>query len=94
MGAATLVQLWQLAKQYGPVVGLLLALIFWLSWRLDKVMDRNAQVYEAHIKQLSEIQNWLLTKIIGPQPSSTGQPTIQQMKETVKRAEEKEGGKD
>jgi hypothetical protein len=56
-------------------------------------MDRNAQVYESHIKQLSETQSWLLTKLIGPQPSSTGQPTIQQLKETVKQAEEKEGGK-
>ena len=93
MDPAKWLQVWETVKQYGPVVGLLLALIIWLSWRLDKVMDRNAQVYESHIRQLSETQNWLLTKLIGPQPSSAGQPTIGQLKETVKRTEEMEGGK-
>ena len=92
MDTTTWLQLWQLLKQYGPVVAILLLLIYWSWRRIDKLLDRNAEIYESHIKQLSETQKWLLTKLIGPQPSSAELPTIQELKETVKQAEEKKEG--
>jgi hypothetical protein len=94
LDTATWLQVWQLLKQYGPVVALLLLLIYWSWRRIDKLLDRNAEIYETHIKQLYETQKWLMTKLIGPQPSSTDLPTIEKLKETAKQAEEKKEGED
>lgn len=88
------VQLWQILRQYGPVVALLPILIYWQSRRIDKLLDRNTEIYESHIKQLYETQKTLLTKLIGSQPSSDDEPTMQQLKETVKQADGKEDGSD
>ena len=82
----------QLLKQYGPVVGLLLFMIY-LDWRrIDKLLDRNSQIYESHVKELYETQKWLMTKLIGPQPSSTEVPTIQTLKETAKQVDKNKEG--
>lgn len=83
-------QVWQLLKQYGPVVALLLLLIYWMARRIDNLLDRNTQIYDAHIKQLSDTQKWLLTKLIGPQPSSADSPTIQQLTEVADRKKKEE----
>lgn len=83
-------ELLQILKQYGPVVGLLLFLIFW-QWRLIAgLLNRNAQVYEGHIKQLAQTQERLLTKLIGPQPSSVDAPTVKQIEHAVRENQRKE----
>jgi hypothetical protein len=87
---ANWVQLWTIVKQYGPAVGLLLVLIFWLARRIDKLLDRNAQIYESHIAQLTQTQSWLLTKLIGPQPSSSDAPTIKQLQAAVEDKQNKD----
>lgn len=89
MEPANWVQLWTIVKQYGPAVGLLLVLIYWLARRIDKLLDRNAEIYESHIKQLTETQSWLLTKLIGPQPSSADAPTIKQLQKAVEEKQDK-----
>jgi hypothetical protein len=87
---ANWVQLWAIVKQYGPAVGLLLVLIYWLARRIDKLLDRNAEIYESHIAQLTQTQSWLLTKLIGPQPSSSEAPTIKQLQEAVEDKQSKD----
>ena len=78
-----------LAKQYGPTAAVLLVIIYW-QWRhIDKLIERNASIYEKHIKNLSETQNWLLAKLIGPQPSSSESPTMEELKEAAKRPDNK-----
>ena len=76
-------QLLGLLKQYGPLITVLLVLVYWFARRIDKLIDRNTEIYEAHVKQLCETQKWLLTKLIGPQPSSSDAPTVKQLKDTV-----------
>ena len=70
-------------KQNGPIVAVLLGII-WYQWRhIDKLLDRNAEIYEGHIKVLHETQERLLTKLIGPQQSSQDAPTMKQLTEAV-----------
>jgi hypothetical protein len=88
-----------LIKQYGPTIAALLIIIWW-QWRhIDRLLERNASIYESHIKALYETQTRLLDKLLGPQPSSQTLPTIEQLKAVASdRGEEKEkhevGGKE
>lgn len=77
-----------LVKQYGPVVSILFILIFWMARRIDGLLDRNATIYEEHVKQLTETQKWLLTRLIGPQPSSTEAPTTKDLEALAKKKKE------
>lgn len=77
---------WAVVKQYGPLVGILGALVYFLAHQIEKLLDRNAAVYENHIKQLWETQNRLLSSVLGPQPSSTPMPTVDQLKEAAKKS--------
>lgn len=77
-------QLLNLLKQYGPTVGILL-LIIYSQWRhIDKLLERNAAIYEAHIKALYETQDRLLTQLIGPRTSSQTLPTMKELKAAAK----------
>ena len=93
-------QLLTLLKQYGPVVAVLLFLIYWQTRRIDHLLDRNAQIYENHIEQLWETQQRLLGIALGPQESSQKSPTMEDLKknavaidsESSPRLKEKEAG--
>jgi hypothetical protein len=80
-----------LIKQYGPTIAALFVVIWW-QWRhIDKLLERNAAIYESHIKSLYETQTRLLDKLLGPQPSSQTLPTMEQLKAVASnRAEAKE----
>ena len=72
-----------LLKQYGPVVAVLAVIIFWQAKRIDGLLDRNAQIYESHIKNLWETQQRLLTSVLGPQESSQDSPTVDDIKKVA-----------
>jgi hypothetical protein len=74
-----------LLQQYGPLTGLLLAFIIWQSLQINRLLDRNSSIYEGEIKRLAEVQNRLLSHVLGPQPSSSESPTIKQMEDGAKR---------
>jgi hypothetical protein len=73
-------QLLQLLKQYGPVVGLLLLHVWWLTRRIDSLLERNTKIYDSHIQHLWETQQRLLTAVLGPQVSSGQSPTVDELK--------------
>jgi hypothetical protein len=66
------------------------------AWWINRLLERNSVIYDAEIKRLADVQERLLTHIIGPQPSSTSAPTIQDLKSGVKqlgdKSEEKGAG--
>jgi len=77
-------------KLNGPTIAVLVGII-WLQWRhIDKLLERNASIYEGHIKALYDTQNRLLTKILGPQESSQGLPTMKQLLDGAKESSGKE----
>lgn len=79
-------QFWfTLLKQYGFPIGLLIGFIIWQARRIDKLLDRNASIYEAEIGRLAEVQDRLLTQLLGPQPSSTKAPTVKQIEDGVRQ---------
>lgn len=67
-------------KQYGPVVGILLAYVWWQSRKIDQLLDKNAAIYEAEIARMSQVQDRLLSKLIGEPTSSASSPTTDQLK--------------
>ena len=67
-------------KQYGPVVGILLAYVLWQSRKIDQLLDKNSAIYEGEIQRMSEVQDRLLTKLIGAPGTSTSSPTVDQLK--------------
>ena len=69
-----------LLKEYGPLVGIVIAYVWWQSRKIDQLLDKNSAIYEAEIQRMSEVQDRLLTKLIGQPPSSTLSPTVDQMK--------------
>ena len=85
-------QLLQLLKQYGPVVGLLLLHVWWLTRRIDALLDRNSKIYEGHIEHLWKTQERLMTSILGSQPSSEAAPTIEQLKQKAIESKDDKGG--
>ena len=74
-----------LLEKYGPLVGLFLVMILAQAWWINRLLDRNAEIYDGEIKRMAEVQDRLLTHIIGPQPSSTSAPTIRDLKDGAKR---------
>jgi hypothetical protein len=82
-----------LLKQYGPIVGLFVGFIIWQTTQINKLLDRNAAIYESEVKRLADVQTMLLTHLLGPQPSSTTSPTIKQLKNgTALKPEGEKGG--
>jgi hypothetical protein len=73
-------QFLQLLKEFGPVVGALLLIVFFQTRRIDHLLDRNEKIYEEHIKNLWETQKQLLTRLLGPQESSQDFPTVDDLK--------------
>ena len=78
-------------KQYGPVVGILLAYVWWQSKKIDQLLDKNAAIYEAEINRMGQVQERLLTKLIGEPTSSATVPTVDQMKLGLKASESSDG---
>ncbi len=75
-------------KQYGPIVSIFVVFIIWQTRRIDHLLDRNTSIYEAEIKRLADVQDRLLNKLLGPQPSSSAAPTIQEVREKTAHAEQ------
>ena len=73
-------QLLTLLKQYGPVVAVLLFIVYFQTRQIDKLLSKNAEIYEGHIQHLWETQQRLLTRILGPQESSQTAPTMDDLK--------------
>lgn len=69
----------ELLKQYGPLIGLFVAFIIWQSHEIHGLLDKNSAIYEAEIKRMAEVQDRLLTKFLGIQPSSSESRSIQEM---------------
>lgn len=70
-----------IVKTSGPTIAVLLGII-WLQWRhIDRLLQRNADIYESHLKSLYETQDRLLTQILGPRTSSQEMPTMKQLQE-------------
>ena len=88
----------ELIQQYGPLVGLLLVFIYWQARRIERLLDKNAKIYEAEIERMAKVQNRFLNQLLGPQPSSAGAPSIEAIKEASERLGEErtkpEGGND
>lgn len=79
-------------KQSGPTIAILVGII-WLQWKhIDRLLQRNGEIYEGHIKALYETQNRLLTKILGLQDSSQSLPTIKELLENGGNIKKKNGG--
>lgn len=78
-----------LLKQHGPLVGLFLGLVILQSVWINRLLDRNSSIYDAEIKRLAEVQEKLLSHILGTQQSSISVPTIQALKDGVKQLGDK-----
>jgi hypothetical protein len=70
-------------KQYGPLVAISLFLLYWFTKRIDTLLDRNAEIYDDHIKHLWETQQQLMAAVLGKQDSSGAAPTVDDMKKRV-----------
>lgn len=84
-----LAQFLLILKQYGPLVAVLLFLLYWFTKRIDSLLDRNAAIYEDHIKHLWETQQQLMATILGKQDSSQAAPSVNDMKKRVLTQTEK-----
>jgi len=73
-------QLLLILKQYGPLVAVSLFLLIWFTRRIDSLLDRNATIYDDHIKHLWETQQQLMAVVLGKQDSSETAPTVDDMK--------------
>lgn len=80
-------ELLSVLKQYGPVVGILLAYVWWQSRKIDQLLDKNAAIYEAEIQRMSQVQDRLLNKLMGDPGSSALSPTVDQLKLGLKAPE-------
>jgi len=70
-------------------VGIIVAYVWWQSKKIDQLLDKNAAIYEAEIKRMSEVQDRLLTKLIGQPPSSALAPTVDQLKLELNAADKR-----
>lgn len=77
-------------KQYGPVVGILLAYVLWQSRKIDQLLDKNSAIYDAEIARMSQVQDRLLTKLIGAPGTSASSPTVDQLKLGLEASEKTE----
>lgn len=80
-------ELLSVLKQYGPVVGILLAYVWWQSKKIDQLLDKNAAIYEAEIQRMSQVQDRLLNKLMGDPGTSSLSPTVDQLKLGLKASE-------
>lgn len=76
-------------KQYGPLVAVSLFLLYWFTKRIDSLLDRNAAIYDDHIKHLWETQQQLMAAVLGRQDSSQAAPTVDDIKKKVLAQAEK-----
>lgn len=74
-----------LIKHYGPLAGLFLVVLVWQMRKIDQLLDRNSSIYESEIRRLAEVQEKLLERLLGPQPSSSGAPTVRDVRKTSER---------
>jgi hypothetical protein len=61
----------------------LIFFLYWFTRRIDNLLDRNAQIYESHIKNLWETQQRLLSAVLGAQESSQAAPTVDDLKKAT-----------
>jgi hypothetical protein len=81
-------------KHYGPIVTLFLVYVAWQARKIDQLIDKNSSIYDGEIKRLADVQQQLLTKLLGTQPTSTNSPTIQEVRDKSSQADgDKEGKK-
>jgi hypothetical protein len=73
----------ELIKSVGPTAAAALTIIWYQARKIDQLLDRNSTIFEAEIARMAELQNRLLSKILGDQPSSLAAPTVQQMKDAA-----------
>jgi hypothetical protein len=76
-------------KQYGPLVAVSLFLLYWFTKRIDNLLDRNAAIYDDHIKHLWETQQQLMAAVLGKQASSEAAPSVDDMKKKALAQTEK-----
>lgn len=74
-----------LLKQYGPVVGVLIAFIVWQSRKIDQLLDRHEKAYSGEIERMSQHMGRLLDHVLGPLPSSTEAPTMGEIRARATR---------
>jgi hypothetical protein len=86
-------QLLLILKQYGPLVAISLFLLIWLTRRIDNLLDRNATIYDDHIKHLWETQQQLMAAVLGKQDSSQEAPSVDDMKKKALAQADKEPSK-
>jgi len=80
----------QLIQQYGPLVGLFVGFTVWQTQQISKLLQQNSTIYEAEIKRLSGVQDRLLTHALGPQPSSTSAPLVEQLRDRTEKLGDKD----
>ncbi len=85
-GGAVEWSLWlEIIKQYGPIVGLFLGLIFWQTRWINRLLRENRDAYLGEISRMHEREKMLLARLLGPQPSSLEQPRISEVMAEVEQ---------
>jgi len=69
-----------LLKEYGPLVGPLVALVAWQAFQIRKLIEWNSRRHDEEVARMARVQDRLLTHLIGPQPTSADSPSIKDLK--------------
>lgn len=86
------VRIGELLKQYGPLVGLLLVIVLYQSFQINRLLDRLRSVQDDEIKRLADVQDRLLTALIGPQSSSATAPDVKKLADGNRQPTDKNEG--
>lgn len=78
-------QAFEILKHYGPITALFLIYVAWQARKIDQLIDKNSSIYDAEIKRLADVQQLLLAKLIGTQPTSSSSPTVQEVKDRASK---------
>lgn len=66
----------EIVKQYGPIVGLFLAFIWWQSRQISDLIDELKDSYQGEIDRMHEREHRFLDYFLGPQASSDDMPEL------------------
>lgn len=61
------------------MVGPMLVFIAWQTHWINKLLDRNENLYRGEIERMNVNMNRLLDKVLGPQESSGEMPTVKEI---------------
>ncbi len=89
MSIAQWTQWLEILKEYGPIAGLFLAFIYWQARRIDKLIEKNASIYQEEINRMAKVQDRLLNQLLGPQSSSSNAPSVEQLQRVASDIGEK-----